>query len=122
MEIKKKRTVLAIDDGPTDLFLLKSVLQETELTILSAKNGLKGMEMVVSERPDLILAAWSDIIGPKLAPMTQAVSFYDGKLFGKVKNSTLFSLLNQHDKPKLLFKLKQQFPKHNIKNIVFKMG
>jgi Dna[CI] antecedent, DciA len=74
------------------------------------------------ERPDLILAAWPEIIGTKLAPMTQAVSFYEGKLFVKVKNSTLFSLLNQHDKPKLLFKLKQHFPKHNIRNIVFKMG
>lgn len=77
---------------------------------------------VYSERPDLVLAGWSDIIGPKLAPMTRAISFYEGVLLVKVQNSTLFSLLQRHDKPKLLYKLQQQFPKHNIRNIVFKMG
>lgn len=98
----------------------------TELTTHQLSDVLPQVLVNVSdaykERPDLIIAAWPEIIGPKLASMTQAVSFYDGKLLVKVKNSTLFSLLNQHDKPKLLFKLKQQFPKHNIKNIVFKMG
>ena len=29
--------------------------------------------------PDLILAAWPEVIGPKLASMTQAISFENGK-------------------------------------------
>ena len=57
MEGKKTRKILVIDDSPADLFLLKSLLQETELTILSAEDGSAGMEMAVSERPDLILLA-----------------------------------------------------------------
>lgn len=74
------------------------------------------------ERPDLILALWPEIIGSKLAPMTQAVSFIEGVLTVKVKNSTLHSLLSQHDKPRILNSLKQKFPKVLIKNVVFRIG
>ena len=35
---------------------------------------------VYQDRPDLILAIWPEIIGPKLASMTQAASFVDGIL------------------------------------------
>jgi hypothetical protein len=74
------------------------------------------------DRPDLILAAWPDIIGAKLAPMTQAQSCRDGVLTVKVKNSTLHSLLSRHEKNKLLAKLRQKFPKADIQNIVFRIG
>lgn len=74
------------------------------------------------ERPDLILAVWSEIIGPQLAPMTQAVSFVDEVLTVKVRNSTLHSLLTQHDKPRILGILRQKFPKISIKNVVFRIG
>jgi hypothetical protein len=73
-------------------------------------------------RPDLILSAWPSIVGPKLAPMTQAVAFTDGVLYVKVKNSTLHSLLSQHDKPKILQTLRQKFPRVAIQNIVFRIG
>jgi predicted nucleic acid-binding Zn ribbon protein len=75
-----------------------------------------------SDRADLILASWPDVIGPKLAPMTQVQSFQEGVLFVKVKNSTLHSLLCQHDKQKILMTLRQKFPKVDIKNIVFRIG
>lgn len=75
-----------------------------------------------SERPDLVVAAWPEIIGPQLAPMTQAVSFADGLLIVKVKNSTLHSLLSQHEKFKLLASLRKKFPKLSIDNIVFRVG
>ena len=74
------------------------------------------------ERPDLILASWPDVIGSKLAPMTQALSFQEGVLFVKVMNSTLHSLLSQHDKPRLIKNLRDRFPKTMIKTIVFRMG
>ncbi len=75
------------------------------------------------ERPDLILAAWPEIIGQNLSPMTQAVSFCDGVLVVKVKNSTLNSLLNQQqDKLRILNSLRQKFPKVKIKSIVFRIG
>jgi hypothetical protein len=74
------------------------------------------------ERPDLILAAWPQIIGDKFAPMTQAVSFNEGILVVKVKNSTLYSLLAQHEKKRLLKCLREQFPAAVIKQIVFRLG
>lgn len=72
--------------------------------------------------PELVLAAWPDILGAKLAPMTQPMSFVDGILTVKVKNSTLYSLLSQHEKPRLLAALRQKFPKLQIRNIVLRVG
>ena len=77
---------------------------------------------VYQQRADLILAMWPEIIGDKLADMTQAVSFVDGILFVKVKNSTLHSLLNQHEKLRILNLLRQKFPHTEIKNICFRIG
>jgi Dna[CI] antecedent, DciA len=77
---------------------------------------------VYQQRSDLILAMWPDIIGPKLAPMTQAISFSDGVLLVKVKNSTLHSLLNQNEKFRLLSLLRKKFPNVEIKNICFRIG
>lgn len=73
-------------------------------------------------RPDLLLAAWPEIIGPKHAAMTQAVSFCEGILIIKVKNSTLHSLLSRHDKYRILASIRQRFPKANIQNIVFRIA
>lgn len=74
------------------------------------------------ERPDLLLAAWPEIIGPKHASMTQAVSFCEGVLTVKVKNSTLHSLLSRHDRYRILTAIQQRFPKANIQNIVFRIA
>jgi hypothetical protein len=75
-----------------------------------------------NDRPDLIMASWPEIIGAKLAPMTEATSFEEGVLTVKVKNSTLHSLLSVHEKPKLLKSLKEKFPSITIRNIIFKIG
>lgn len=75
-----------------------------------------------SDRPDLILAAWPDIIGSHLAPMTQAVSFVDGVLLIKVKNSSLYNLLHTRERARLIHAIKAKFPKIIIKTILFKSG
>jgi hypothetical protein len=74
------------------------------------------------ERPDLVIAAWPEVIGHQLAPMTQAVAFVDGILTVKVKNSTLYSLLAQNDKPRLIKNLRDKFPQTMIKTINFRLG
>lgn len=74
------------------------------------------------QRASLILATWPEIIGPALSPMTKAVSFIDGTLLIKVKNSTLHSHLNQYEKLRLLTVLKQKFPQIEIKSICFRIG
>jgi hypothetical protein len=73
-------------------------------------------------RPDLIVAGWPEVVGEKLAPMTEALSFEKGVLYVKVKNATLHSLLAQYEKAKLVEKLKERFPEAGIRNIVFRVG
>jgi predicted nucleic acid-binding Zn ribbon protein len=98
----------------------------TELTGKKLKDLLPKVFSEISksyrERPELILALWSEVIGEKLAPMTQAVSFSEGVLTVKVKNSTLHSLLVQHEKAKLLKKLREKVPSTEIRNIIFRIG
>jgi hypothetical protein len=74
------------------------------------------------DRPDLVLLAWPEVIGEKLAPMTEAVSFIDGVLTVKVKNSSLYSLLIQHEKKNLQEKLQNKVPSVKIRNIFFRLG
>lgn len=83
---------------------------------------LNSIVEVHQERPDLILASWPEIIGEKLVSMTQPISFVEGVLTVKVKNSTLYSLLSQNDKARILASLRQKFPKVKIQNIVFRIG
>lgn len=85
-------------------------------------SALSQIGMSFKERPDLILAAWPEIMGAKLAPMTQAVSFDEGVLTVKVKNSTLHSLLSIQEKPRLLQSLREKFPSVTIRNIIFRIG
>lgn len=77
---------------------------------------------VFQGRHDLVLAAWPEVIGPKLSVMTEAISFHKGVLTVKVRNSTLHSLLSCHNKSQILTAIKQKFPKANIQNIVFRIG
>jgi len=88
--------------------------------LLSDVLGKIGLQQ--ADRPDLILAAWPELIGAKLAPYTEAISFRDGFLTVKVKNSTLYSLLAQHEKKRLLKSLREKFPSVTIKNLIFRIG
>ncbi len=94
----------------------------THSVIDLAPRALSRLSTVYQDRPGLILAAWNTLVGPQLASMTQAVQFKDGVLWVKVNNSPLYSLLSQHEKPKLLAKLRAEFPKIEIKNIAFRIG
>lgn len=83
---------------------------------------MKKVQVHFQDRPDLVLLAWPEIIGEKLAGMTGAVSFVEGVLTVKVKNSSLYSLLVQHEKTRLLELLQKKFPTIKIRNIVFRLG
>lgn len=83
---------------------------------------LANIGQVYQNRADLILAAWPEVIGPQLAGMTQAISFIEGVLVVKVKNSTLHSLLNQNEKQRMVAVLRKKFPDTEIKTIAFRIG
>ena len=83
---------------------------------------LVGVAAAAAERPELVLASWPSVVGPRMASMTQAVSFAGGVLCVRVKNSTLNSLLSQREKPRLLSALRRQLPNTTISDIVFRMS
>lgn len=66
-----------------------------------------------------IFRFWRELIGEKMAPMTEPVSFVDGVLTVKVKSSTLYSLLVTHERPRLLGRLQEKF---SIRNLIFRVG
>ncbi|MBI5346573.1 MAG: DUF721 domain-containing protein [Chlamydiae bacterium] len=69
-----------------------------------------------------ILRSWKEIIGKDLAPLTEAVSLEKGVLTVKVKSSTLYSLLTQQEKGRILLVLQKRFSKEAVRNIIFRIG
>lgn len=58
---------------------------------------------------------WFAALGEKMGSMTEVISFQDGILTVKVKSSTLYSLLCQHERPRLLRLLQKKFSVRDIK-------
>lgn len=83
---------------------------------------LKGIRKASHTERDEIFAVWPQLIGKKMATYTKPVSFKDGTLTVSVYSSTLYSLLSQHEKPRLLKALKDKYPEANIRDIVFRIG
>jgi len=83
---------------------------------------LEAIDKKKARKPHAILAYWKEAIGSELFPMTKAVSFQEGILTVKVKSSTLYSLLCQYEKKKLLKKMQKKFSQEVIREIVFKLG
>ncbi len=66
-----------------------------------------------------IFLFWRELIGEKMAALTEPVSFADEVLTVKVKSSTLYSLLVAHERPRLLKRLQEKF---SIRNLIFRVG
>ena len=57
------KTILVVDDSPTDLRLMTAPLKKgTECRIITAADGEQALEKAIRERPDLIVL---DVILPK---------------------------------------------------------
>ena len=76
----------------------------------------------VDEGSQQVLLAWPEIVGKRIASMTQAIQCDSGVLRVCVKNSTLYSLLVEHEKKRLLGVLQKRFPKQKIRDILFRIG
>ncbi|ROR34175.1 response regulator transcription factor [Inmirania thermothiophila] len=55
--------VLIVDDSPTEIHIISTMLERNGYEVLSATSGEEGVEMARSQRPDLILM---DIVMPGL--------------------------------------------------------
>lgn len=60
--MNNSKTILAVDDSPTELKLITTVLQSRGYRVVTAVDGEEALAKAVSERPDLIVL---DIILPK---------------------------------------------------------
>lgn len=83
---------------------------------------LDQVEKVTHDKPMKLIEAWPEIVGEKVAPMTRAVSVENGVFLVKVHNSTLYSLLELHEKSRLLNMIQNAFPHLKIRKILFRMG
>jgi hypothetical protein len=71
------------------------------------------------DRSEEIFSFWKELMGEKMAPLTEPISFADGILTVKVKSSTLYSLLVTQERPRLLGRLQEKF---SIRNLAFRAG
>lgn len=100
--------------------------QGTELTTHRVRDllhvFLEKLAQQQANQGEQIMAVWPEVIGSQFASMTKAVSFVDGVLLVKVQNATLYSLLSQYERPRLLGVLKKRFPQTEIRALLFRIG
>ncbi|MET1754568.1 ATP-binding protein [Novosphingobium sp. RD2P27] len=51
----KRRKVLVVDDDPAQTAVIRSLLEPLGFVVFDAPNGMRGFEIAVQERPDLVL-------------------------------------------------------------------
>ena len=83
---------------------------------------LQAVRSKQAQRPDLLIAAWPEVIGAGLAAMTEALSFEEGVLVVKVRNAVLYSQLCSRDKQAIVTMLRRRFPKTEVRDIWFKLS
>jgi twitching motility two-component system response regulator PilH len=57
-----EKTILVVDDSPTDLRLMTSPLQEQGYRVITAQDGEEALELALHEMPNLIVL---DVVLPK---------------------------------------------------------
>ncbi len=58
------KTVLVVDDSPTDTHVLSEMLQKNGFSVLTASSGEEGIEIARAQKPDLVLM---DIVMPGMS-------------------------------------------------------
>ena len=77
---------------------------------------IRGKSIGIQEE---VFLFWYSLIGEKMASLTQPISLKNRVLTIKVKSATLYALLCQHEKPRLLKALQEKF---QLQNVVFRVG
>jgi twitching motility two-component system response regulator PilH len=55
--------ILIADDSPTEIFVVKKMLEKHNHQVISAEDGLQAIEKTLSDQPDLIIM---DVVMPNL--------------------------------------------------------
>jgi hypothetical protein len=80
---------------------------------------LAGLSRPKEAERDSLFSFWFSLLETQAAGLTQPVSWKNGVLTIKVKSATLYALLCQHEKPRLLKALQGRF---SVQSIVFRVG
>jgi DNA-binding response OmpR family regulator len=59
----RKKKILIVDDSSTVLLMERMILSKSEFDVITAKDGVEGLEKARAERPDLILM---DVVMPRM--------------------------------------------------------
>ena len=78
-------------------------------------------KIVKKEGPshEAVFAFWYSLIGVKMGKLTQPISLKNRVLTIKVKSATLYALLCQYEKPRLLEAIQAKF---QVEDLVFRIG
>lgn len=80
---------------------------------------LKEIRTQTVQPAEEIFLFWKELMGDKMGSLTEPVSFVDEVLVVKVKSQTLYALLCQHERPRLLRQLQKKF---SVRGLTFKIG
>lgn len=58
-----RKKILLVDDSSTVLLMERMILSKNQYDVVTAKDGVEGLEKALSERPDLILM---DVVMPRM--------------------------------------------------------
>ncbi len=58
-----RKKILLVDDSSTVLLMERMILSKNQYDVVTAKDGIEGVEKAVAERPDLILM---DVVMPRM--------------------------------------------------------
>jgi len=55
--------ILIVDDSPTEMYILKKAVEEQGHEVITAGNGIEGVEKALQDKPDLVLM---DVVMPEM--------------------------------------------------------
>lgn len=53
--MRKKKRILIVEDNEANLYLISFILKNSGYEVIEAREGLKGVELAIKEKPDLII-------------------------------------------------------------------
>ena len=59
----ERKKILLVDDSSTVLLMERMILSKSEYDVVTARDGLEGVEKALTEKPDLILM---DVVMPRM--------------------------------------------------------